>query len=248
MSRPRDIREEIAEVCRRLWERGLIAGQDGNVSVRVDDGRLLVTPAGMSKCNVEPDDLVELAADGTHIAGAHRASSEVGMHLRIYELRPDVRAVVHAHPPVATGFAVAGEGLVADVLPEIIFLLGRVPLVPYATPGSSGVAEGLAPYIPNHDAFLLANHGATTVGPSLLVAHQRMESLEHAARILFTARQLGRVNPLTEAQVLALVEARDAASERAGKGAQTQAVARERVDPGDVHSGRSDANAGRRSQ
>jgi L-fuculose-phosphate aldolase len=170
------------------------------------------------------------------------------MHLRIYQLRPDVRAVVHAHPPTATGFAVAGEGLVADVLPEIIFLLGRVPLVPYATPGSSELAEGLAPYVPNHDAYLLANHGATTVGPSLLVAHQRMESLEHAARILFTARQLGRVNPLAQAEVQALLDARRTRSGRAGEGAQTQAVTRERVDPGDVHSGRSDENAGRRRQ
>jgi L-fuculose-phosphate aldolase len=250
MSRPRDLPEEIVHVCRRLWERGLIAGQDGNVSVRLDERRLLVTPAGTCKCDVDAADLVELALDGTHLAGAHRASSEVGMHLRIYQLRPDVRAVVHAHPPVATGFAVAGEGLVADVLPEIIFQLGRVPLVPYATPGSSEVAEGLARFIPHHDAFLLANHGATTVGPSLLVAHQRMESLEHAARILFTARQLGRVNALTEAQVLALLDARPGARApaRAGEDAHTQAAVRERGGAGDAHPDRSDENAGRRSQ
>jgi L-fuculose-phosphate aldolase len=203
-----DPRAEIVAVCRRLYERGLIAGQDGNVSVRVGDERLLVTPAGMSKVDVRAGDLVELALDGTWLGTGRRPSSEVGMHLRIYQRRPDVRAVVHAHPPLATGFAVAGEALVADVLPEIILQLGRVPLVPYAAPGSPEVADGLEPFIPRHDAFLLANHGATTVGPSLLVAHQRMESLEHSARILMAARQLGRVNALTEPQVQALLEAR----------------------------------------
>jgi len=203
-----DAREEIVAVCRRLYERRLIAGPDGNVSVRIGDDRLLVTPAGMSKVDVLAGDVVELALDGTWLGGGRCPSSEIGMHLRIYQLRPDVRAVVHAHPPLATGFAVAGEALVADVLPEIILQLGRVPLVPYATPGSPEVANGLEPFIPRHDAFLLANHGATTVGPSLLVAHQRMESLEHAARILMAARQLGRVNALTEPQVQALLEAR----------------------------------------
>jgi L-fuculose-phosphate aldolase len=145
---------------------------------------------------------------GAQVAGARRPSSELGMHLRVYAMRADVGAVVHAHPPTATGFAVAGEGFMADVLPEIIFQLGRVPLVPYATPGTPAVAEGLAPFIPEHDAFLLANHGATTVGETLLVAHQRMESLEHAARILLVARQLGHVAVLAPDQVAALQAAR----------------------------------------
>lgn len=200
--------DAVVTVCRRLYERGLIAGQDGNVSVRLDDGRVLVTPAGLSKIDVTPDDLVVVTAAGEHVAGARRASSELGMHLRIYAMRADVGAVVHAHPPTATGFAVAGESFMADVLPEIIFQLGRVPLVPYATPGTPSVAEGLAPYIPRHDAYLLANHGATTVGGTLLVAHQRMESLEHAARILLAARQLGRVTALTPEQAEALLAAR----------------------------------------
>jgi L-fuculose-phosphate aldolase len=133
--------------------------------------------------------------------------------------------VVHANPPTATGFAVAGESFVADVLPEIIFQLGRVPLVPYATPGTPAVAEGLAPYILEHDAFLLANHGATTVGESLFVAHQRMESLEHAARILLAARQLGRVTTLAPEQADALLAARARARN-------------------DVHAGRPDSGGG----
>ena len=133
------------------------------------------------------------------------------MHLRIYQRRPDVHAVVHAHPPVATGFGVAGLDFMDDVLPETIFHLGGVPLVPYATPGTPALAAALEPYLASHDAFLLANHGATTVGPSLLIAHQRMESLEHAARILLTARTLGRVNALDPHDAEAVRAARLAA-------------------------------------
>jgi L-fuculose-phosphate aldolase len=202
------LRREIVAVCRRLWERGLIAGQDGNVSVRLPGNRLLVTPAGMSKVDVGPNDLVEMSLDGATRRGGRRVSSEVLMHLRIYRRRADVMAIVHAHPPTATGFAVAGEGLVACVLPEVIFQVGQVPLLRYATPGSEALADSFEPYLATHDAFLLANHGATTVGPSLLLAHQRMESLEHAARILLTARLLGRVNPLDRDEVRALEEAR----------------------------------------
>jgi len=215
------IRREIVSVCRRLYERGLIAGQDGNVSVRLPGGRVLVTPAGMSKVDVGVNDLVEMRLG--EVASSHgsrgvrsgpRASSEVLMHLRIYERRPEVNAVVHAHPPTATAFAVAGEGFMDCVLPEVIFQVGQVPLLAYATPGSTGLADSFEPYVATHDAFLLANHGATTIGRSLLLAHQRMESLEHAARIIFAARQLGRVNALNGEQVADLMAAR----QRAGLG------------------------------
>jgi L-fuculose-phosphate aldolase len=205
------VRQEIVEVCRRLYERGLIAGQDGNVSVRVADDRVLVTPAGMSKVDVRPDDLVEVTLAGERLRGYRQPSSEVSVHLRIYARRSDVRAVVHAHPPTATGFAVAGEGFDGNVLPEVIFLLGPVPLVPYETPGTAALADRFEPFIGAHDAFLMANHGAVTVGPSLLAAHQRMESLEQAARIVLTARLLGRVNVLSPAQVAELVAARQRA-------------------------------------
>ena len=210
------LRREIASVCRRLYERGLIAGQDGNVSARLGD-TLLVTPAGLCKVDVTPESLVTVALDGRLVSGgdpALRPSSELGMHLRIYARRPDVRAVVHAHPPVATGFGVAGEDLLAGVLPEIIFLTGGAPLVPYACPGTPAVGDALEPYLERYDAWLLANHGVTTAGPSLTVAHQRMESLEHAARILLTARTLGRVNELSAAQVNELTAARAASRGR----------------------------------
>ena len=203
---------EIVRVCRRLYEAGLIAGQDGNVSVRLPGDVILVTPAGSSKMDLAEADLVALDLTGRRMDGAGSASSEISMHLRIYQRRADVRAVVHAHPPVATGFGVAGLDFMDDVLPETIFQLGGVPLVPYAMPGSSALGDAMEPWLHAHDGFLLANHGATTVGPSLLLAHQRMESMEQAARILLTARTLGRVNALTPEQGDALRAARQTVS------------------------------------
>ena len=187
----------IALVCRRLYDRGLVAGPDGNVSVRLSDQSILVTPSGLSKVDVTPDDLVIVNLDGKVIDGRRSPSSELAMHLRIYRRRDDVQAVVHAHPPTATGFAVAGESFMAPVLPEVILQMGTVPLVPYATPGTEDLPDAMEPFLAAHDAFLLANHGATTVGATLVAAHQRMESLEHAARILLAARSVGRVNELT---------------------------------------------------
>lgn len=183
---------DIVRACRRLDARGLIAGQDGNVSVRVAPDRLLVTPAGRIKAEVGVDTLVEVDLQGAVQGVGGRPSSELGMHLAIYAARPDVGAVVHAHPPTATGFGVAGQDFLTPVLPEINLLVGPVPLVPYATPGTPALAAALAPWLDGHDAFLLANHGATTVGPTLELALQRMESLEHGARILLAARLADR--------------------------------------------------------
>jgi L-fuculose-phosphate aldolase len=176
--------------------------------MRLDAGRVIVTPAGFSKAEVLPDDLVVLTVSGAHVSGRHAASSEVGLHLRAYQRRPDVHAVVHAHPPTATGLAVAGETLPANVLPEVTVLLGPVPLVGYAAPGSEQLADNFEPYWANHDAFLMANHGALTLGPNLRVAHQRMETVEHAARIIAAARGFGRVHELDPADVDALNAAR----------------------------------------
>lgn len=199
----------IVRVCRRLYERGLVAGPDGNVSVRLRDGSILVTPSGMSKVDVTVDDLVRVSGNGEVLEGRRAPSSELRMHLRIYARRQDVLAVVHAHPPTATGFAVAGESFVAPVLPEVILQMGEVPIVRYATPGSAALADSFESYLDSHDAFLMANHGATTVGPTIELAHQRMESLEHAARIILTARLLGNVNELSAADVEALRASRE---------------------------------------
>lgn len=203
----RDAARDIVIVCRKLYDRGLIASTDGNVSVRLRDGSIVATPSGMPKAEVAAEDCVRIDADGVLLDGRRTPSSEIRMHLRIYARRPDVRAVVHAHPPTATGFAVAGESFVAPVLPEVILQMGEVPLVPYATPGTDALPESMEPFLARHDAFLLANHGATTIGPSLAMAHQRMESLEHAAKIMLAARLLGRVNELSADDVRALKRA-----------------------------------------
>ncbi|HEY9450856.1 MAG TPA: class II aldolase/adducin family protein [Gemmatimonadaceae bacterium] len=224
MEDSRALREEMVAVCRRLYERGLIAGPDGNVSVRLGNDLILVTPSGMSKVDVRPDDLVVVGRDGMRVDGYREPSSEVYLHVRIYSCRSDVMAVVHAHPPCATGFAVAGEGLEACVLPELVAQVGAVPLVPYATPGTYALPDQCEPFLEAHDALLLANHGAVTIGPSLVVAHQRMESLEHAARIILVARLLGRVNELTPAQAAALSSVR---SRSVVPGADPECSARE---------------------
>lgn len=195
-----EARRSIVLVCRRLYERELIAGQDGNVSVRLGPDRVLVTPAGSSKVDVRGSDLVEVTLSGERRKGSSAASSEVAVHLAIYRGRPDVGAVVHAHPPAATGFALAGETLPANLLPELEYSVGPVALVPYATPGTDALAESFGPYLAAHDAWLMANHGAVTAGPTLRIAHQRMESLEQAARIIVAARALGRVMPFSKAQ------------------------------------------------
>lgn len=214
-----DVRREIVRVCRRLYERGLIAGPDGNVSVRISRDHVLATPRGFSKADVEEHDLVLLTIEGTKIGGKHEASSEIAMHLAAYRARPDVVAVVHAHPPVATGFAVSGQGLPGDVLPELVLQVGEVPLVPYATPGTDALPDAMKPFLPNYDAFLLANHGVTTLGRTLMEAHQRMESVEHSANILLTARLLGRVNALGVDDVRVLEAARRRVSSGTAAGA-----------------------------
>jgi len=191
-----------------LYERGLIAGPDGNVSVRIARDHVVATPRGFSKADVEEHDLVLLTLEGTKIGGKHEASSEIAMHLAAYRARPDVFAVVHAHPPIATAFAVSGQGLPGDVLPELAIQVGEVPLVPYATPGTDALPDAMKPFLPNYDAFLLANHGVTTLGRTLMEAHQRMESVEHSANILLTARLLGRVNALDVDDVRVLEAAR----------------------------------------
>ncbi|MHB1224333.1 MAG: class II aldolase/adducin family protein, partial [Gemmatimonadaceae bacterium] len=215
----------MVDAGRRLAAAGLIAGPDGNLSVRLGGDRVLVTPAGAGKGTLEPGDLVVVDMDGRVVDGDDRPSSELAVHLAIYRARADARAVVHAHPPTATGFALAGEDFMAPLLPEIILQMGGVPLVPYSTPGSSALADAVAGAVGSHEAALLANHGAVTLGATLELALQRMESLEHAARIILTARLVGRAIPLTPEQVQALHALREAAR-RDGASTFAQEIAR----------------------
>lgn len=196
----REARQAVVEVGRRLWTRGLVGGSEGNVSVRLG-GSVLATPSGACKGFLAPEDLVMTDLEGRPLAGQARPSSELRMHLRIYRLRDDVRAVVHAHPPTATGFAIAGEALDECVVPEVIATLGRVPIVPYATPSTEELPDRLAPYVASHDALLLANHGVVAYAGRLARAIDLMESIEQAARSLLTARLLGRVQRLSREEV-----------------------------------------------
>jgi len=203
----------MAQCCRQLAERGLIAGQDGNLAVRLGPDRVLVTPTGVIKALVGPADMVLVDLHGRKRRGRHNPTSELDLHLRILTRRPDVGAVVHAHPPVATGFAVAGQDFHIFVLPELILQCGEVPLVPYGTSGTPELGDRLEPHLAGHQAWLLANHGAVTVGATLDAAWIRMESLEHAARIIFAARALGRVSELSPEAVARLETQRDRARE-----------------------------------
>jgi L-fuculose-phosphate aldolase len=196
------LRRDIVEVGRRLYARGLIAGNEGNVSVR-DGDRLLVTPGGCCKGFLAPGDVVVTDMEGRP-RGEGRATSEILMHAKVYRRRSDVRAVVHAHPPTATGFAVAGLPLDRPVLAEPVVTLGPVPLIPYATPTTVDLANTVAAAVGTAQALLLANHGALTVGETLWRAWERMEILEQFARIALVARLLGRERELPPEDVARL--------------------------------------------
>jgi L-fuculose-phosphate aldolase len=202
-SRHDAIRADIIEVGRRLHERGLITAAEGNVSVRTESG-LLVTAGGVSKGFLIPAQVLETDSEG-RARGEGRVSSEIAMHVAIYRRRPDVRAIVHAHPPAATAFAVAHVPLDQPILAECVLLLGPVPLVPYAPPSTDRLAETVGDALAACNAALLANHGAVAVGETLARAHQRMETLEHLARVTLLTRLVGEARTLSAADVQILL-------------------------------------------
>jgi L-fuculose-phosphate aldolase len=205
-----EMRALICEVGRRIWTREYIAANDGNISVRLSDDEVLATPASVGKGFLRPEELVVVNLQGERSRGGGRASSEIRMHTAFYAARPDVRAVVHAHPPTATGFAVAGIPLDRALLPEAVIYLGAVPLVKYGVPGTDELMQDiLENYVRDYDAFLLANHGVTTIAPTLLDAYHKMEMVEHFAKISLVARQLGRENVFSPARAQELLDARE---------------------------------------
>jgi L-fuculose-phosphate aldolase len=203
MSDERQLRHDIVEVGRRLWTRGFVASNDGNISVRLPGDRLLMTPTGVSKGFMAPEMMVITDLDGRLVAGeaTRKASSEILMHLMAYRHRPDVHAVVHAHPPLATGFAVAGIPLDRAVLAEVVTTLGSIPIAEYGTPSTPELPASVEPFVRTHDALLLANHGALALGKDLYAAYYKMETIEHFARISLVARLLGREHLLTREEV-----------------------------------------------
>jgi len=202
------LRADIVEVGRRMYARGYTASNDGNISVRVGEDRLLMTPKSVCKGFMTPDMMCVTDLAGRKIQGDRDPSSEMLMHLEVYRQRPDVKAVVHAHPPTATGFAVAGIPLDRAVLAEVLTTLGSIPLAEYATPSTAELPEAVRKYIKAHDAMLLANHGALTVGGDLFSAYYKMETIEHFAKISLVARMLGGENLISREEVMRLQELR----------------------------------------
>ena len=209
MPSERQHRLAIVRFGRQLHDSGFVAATDGNLSVRLDEHRLLVTPTCMSKGMMRPADMVIVDMEGNRLAGKRSVSSEIGMHLLIYRLRPDVRGIVHAHPPTATGFAASGFDLNRPLVCEVVVGLGSIPLARYGTPGTPELTEALEPLIPTHDAILMANHGVVTFGSSLENAFMKMETVEHFAKIALVTHLLGNAQPLGEKEVQKLVAVRD---------------------------------------
>jgi L-fuculose-phosphate aldolase len=195
------LRADIVEAGRRLYARAYVASNDGNISARLDDRRLITTPKSVSKGFMTPDMMVVVDMDGRKLAGERDASTELPMHLEIYRSRPDVSAVVHAHPPLATGFAVAGIPLTRAVLAEVITTLGSIPIAEYGTPSTAELPDAVRKYIKAHDGLLLANHGAVTCGPNVMAAYYKMETIEHFAKISLVARLLGREHLISREEV-----------------------------------------------
>lgn len=206
----RELKEQISDICHKMWQLGWVAANDGNITVKVEDGTFLATPTGMSKSFITPETIVHIDKEGNVLEESrYRPSSEIKMHMRCYEEREDVGAVIHAHPPTATGFAVADKPLDEYSMIETVLTLGSVPVAPYATPSTYEVPEAIAPYLSEHDAILLKNHGAISVGCDVVTAYYRMETLELFAKISLNAHLLGGAKELPKEEIDKLIALRE---------------------------------------
>ncbi len=216
-----ELRREMVRVGRLMWERGYVAATDGNLSARLGSNRLLVTASGLSKGYLSEDDLIVIGLDGELVSAyrgrGKRPSSEIAMHLEVYRQRPDVKAVVHAHPPLATAFSIASVSLARCVIPEVVVTLGGIPTAEYATPGTAEVPVSIRQAICDYDAIILAHHGSLTVGSTLWEAYLRLEKVEHTAEITLAAQQLGQVQTLSPEAVEKLAEKRRELLQRQGR-------------------------------
>lgn len=206
-----ELREQICDVCHKMWQLGWVAANDGNVSAKLPDGTFLATPTGISKSFITPEKLVHIDENGTVLDGleGYRPSSEIKMHLKCYSEREDVGAVVHAHPPVATGYAVANVPLDEYSMIETVIAIGSVPVTPYGTPSTDEVPKAITPYLGEHDVMLLQNHGALSVGADVVTAYYRMETLELFAKISLNAHLLGGAQELPREQIDRLISMRE---------------------------------------
>ena len=205
-----EIKDQMCDVCHKMWQLGWVAANDGNVSVKLEDGTFLATPTGISKSFITPEKIVHIDKDANIIEanGDYRPSSEIKMHLRCYKEREDVGAVLHAHPPVATGYAVANVPLDEYSMIETVIAIGSIPVTPYGTPSTYEVPDAIAPYLGEHDVVLLQNHGALSVGSDLLTAYYRMETLELFAKISLNAHLLGGAKEISKPNIDKLISMR----------------------------------------
>ena len=210
MKSPFEIKKEICEVGHKLWLKGFVAANDGNIFVKINDHEYYCTPTGVSKGSLTPDMIIKVDENGKKIEGKLNPSSEIKMHMRVYQKRPDVTAVVHAHPPVATAFTVADIDLDQYMLPDAVLTIGNVPTCDYGTPSTMEIPDSLDPYLQQHDAFLLRNHGALTVGCNLNKAFFVMEEVEFNAVICKHAMDLGAVHEISNDQLKKLMDLRKA--------------------------------------
>jgi len=208
MPSQRQYRHEMVFFGNLLHQRNYVAAMDGNLSVRLDGDRILATPTSMSKGMLRPSDMVIVDLEGHLLSGRHDVSSEIAMHLLIYRLRPDIRGIVHAHPPTATGFAAAGMALSQPLVCEVVMGLGSIPLAEYGTPGTQELTQALEPLVPQYDAILMSNHGVVTYADTLHHAYMKMETVEHFAQISLVTHLLGQQQPLGQEQVEKLIVAR----------------------------------------
>src|SRR5438270_384180 len=208
MKRAEQLAEQLAQYGKMMHDLGFVSGTDGNLSIRIDNETVLATPTCVRKGTMKPEDMVVVDMQGHKISGERNVSSEIAMHLTIYGMRTDVSAVVHAHPCTATGFAAAGIALDKPICSELVVSLGAIPLASYATPGTPDLSESLRPFITDYDAILMANHGVVSYGRDLEDAFLKMETVEHFAKIMLVAEQLGGAQPLTSTEIRKLLEAR----------------------------------------
>ncbi len=205
-----EARRQIVDAGKRLRDRFFVASNDGNISARLSDSEILVTPTGMNKGDIAADQILKIDMQGNVISGSLKPSSETKMHLAVYRARPDIEAIVHAHPPVATGFAACHVRLDQDViLPEVVFGLAKIGFAEYGTPTTNQIPDAVVKEIPDCEAVLLSNHGALTVGPDVTQAYYRMEVLEMYARVRLVTRIIGEPKPLSQTEVTELFRIRD---------------------------------------
>lgn len=202
------IRELICDIGKRVWQRGMASANSGNISARLESDTVLITPTLVSKGFMRPEMLLVVTLEGEVLRGEGYPTSETPMHLRLYRARDDIGGVVHAHPPLATSFAVAGQALDLHLIPEAVLFLGEVPLVPFEAPGSEGLAESIVPYLDEYDAVLMQNHGVLCWGSDVEQAYHRLETVEFCAQVTLNANILGGARELPAEPLKNLLDAR----------------------------------------